>query len=58
MIVRVARANEAPMFSMNGISKVYRTDRVKTHALRNFSLPVGEGELVAVMGPAAAVDAG
>ncbi len=39
------------MLSMNQISKVYRTDTVETHALREFSLEVGEGEFVAVTGP-------
>jgi putative ABC transport system ATP-binding protein len=36
---------------MNGISKVYRTDTVETHALREFSLDVEEGEFVSVTGP-------
>ncbi|MGH8371251.1 MAG: ABC transporter ATP-binding protein [Gammaproteobacteria bacterium] len=39
------------MLSMQNISKIYRTDVVQTHALRNFSLEVKEGEFVAVMGP-------
>jgi putative ABC transport system ATP-binding protein len=36
---------------MRDITKVYRTDTVETHALREFSLTVGEGEFVSVMGP-------
>jgi len=36
---------------MQDISKVYRTDTVETHALRQFSLMVNEGEFVSVMGP-------
>jgi putative ABC transport system ATP-binding protein len=36
---------------MQSISKIYRTDVVQTHALRDFSLEVKEGEFVAVMGP-------
>src|SRR5215213_6575095 len=39
------------MFSMHNISKVYRTDLIETHALRDFSLEVAEGEFVAVTGP-------
>ena len=39
------------MLEMRDISKVYRTDTVETHALREFSLIVGEGEFVSVMGP-------
>jgi putative ABC transport system ATP-binding protein len=36
---------------MEHISKVYRTDLVETHALRDFSLMVDEGEFIAVTGP-------
>jgi putative ABC transport system ATP-binding protein len=39
------------MLSMREISKVYRTDTVETHALRQFSLSVDEGEFVSVTGP-------
>ena len=39
------------MFSMHNISKVFRTDLIETHALRDFSLEVTEGEFVAVTGP-------
>ena len=39
------------MLEMHGISKIYRTDLIETHALRNFSLKVGDGEFVAVTGP-------
>lgn len=39
------------MLKMNGISKIYRTDTVETHALREFSLTVDEGEFVSVTGP-------
>jgi len=39
------------MLVMRDIAKVYRTDTVETHALREFSLAVGEGEFVSVMGP-------
>ena len=39
------------MLSMRNISKVYRTESVETHALRDFSLTVDEGEFVSVSGP-------
>ena len=39
------------MLSMQDVSKVYRTDTVETHALREFSLSVDEGEFVSVTGP-------
>jgi len=39
------------MLSMRNISKVYRTESVETHALREFSLSVDEGEFVSVTGP-------
>jgi len=39
------------MLVMKNLSKVYRTDTVETHALRDFSLTVGDGEFVAVTGP-------
>ncbi|MDX1570837.1 MAG: ABC transporter ATP-binding protein [Xanthomonadales bacterium] len=39
------------MLEMQDISKVYRTRLIETHALRDFSLQVAEGEFVAVTGP-------
>jgi putative ABC transport system ATP-binding protein len=39
------------MISMRNISKIYRTDLIETHALRDISLEVREGEFVAVSGP-------
>ena len=39
------------MLDMQNLSKVYRTDVVATHALREVSLRVEEGEFVAVAGP-------
>jgi putative ABC transport system ATP-binding protein len=39
------------MLQMKNVSKVYRTDTVETHALRDFSLTVNEGEFVSVTGP-------
>jgi len=39
------------MLCMDNISKIYRTESVETHALREFSLTVDEGEFVSVSGP-------
>jgi putative ABC transport system ATP-binding protein len=39
------------MLSMRGISKMYRTEMVQTHALRELDLSVRAGELLAVTGP-------
>lgn len=39
------------MLSMQHVSKVYRTDLIETHALRDFSVDVDDGEFVAVTGP-------
>ncbi len=39
------------MLSMQNISKVYRAGLVETHALREFSLEVAEGEFISVTGP-------
>lgn len=39
------------MLQMTQIQKVYRTELIETHALRELSLTVKEGEFVAVTGP-------
>lgn len=39
------------MLTMTNVKKVFRTDLVETHALRDFNLTVNEGEFVAVTGP-------
>ena len=39
------------MLKMTDISKVYRTELIETHALRDLTLHVDEGEFVAVTGP-------
>jgi len=39
------------MLKMKNVGKVYRTDLIETHALRDFSLEVAAGEFVAVTGP-------
>jgi putative ABC transport system ATP-binding protein len=40
-----------PAIRLEGVEKVYRTDRIETVALSNVNLEVGEGELMAIMGP-------
>jgi putative ABC transport system ATP-binding protein len=39
------------MLKMQNVSKIYRTDLIETHALRDFSLEITSGEFVAVSGP-------
>ncbi|AWB66592.1 ABC transporter ATP-binding protein [Saccharobesus litoralis] len=39
------------MLTMQKISKIYQTDLVETHALREFDLNVEKGEFVSVTGP-------
>jgi len=39
------------MFHMKDVTKVYRTEMVQTHALRDLTLEVHEGEFVAITGP-------
>jgi len=39
------------MLKMHNVSKIYRTDLIETHALRDFSLEVAAQEFVAVSGP-------
>jgi len=48
---RAARSTGAAAIRLEGVEKVYRTDRIETVALSNVNLEVGEGDLVAVMGP-------
>jgi putative ABC transport system ATP-binding protein len=42
---------EKSMLQMTDIQKIYRTELVETHALREMNLTVAEGEFVAVTGP-------
>lgn len=39
------------MFNMNNVSKIYQTDVIQTHALKDFSLTIEKGEFVAITGP-------
>ena len=47
---RHAKASDA-LISLRGISKVFYSDEVETHALRNVDLEILEGEYVAIAGP-------
>ena len=40
-----------PILQMEGITKVFLTDEVETHALSNLELSVQKGEWVAIVGP-------
>lgn len=39
------------MLTMQSVTKIFRTDDIETHALRDFNLQVNEGEFVSVTGP-------
>jgi putative ABC transport system ATP-binding protein len=39
------------MLTLQNVTKTYRTDTVETHALRDVSVEVGDGDFVAVTGP-------
>lgn len=39
------------MIQLEGVEKVYRTDRIETVALTNINLAVREGEFISIMGP-------
>jgi putative ABC transport system ATP-binding protein len=47
---RHANSTDA-LIRLRGISKVFHTDEVETHALRNVDLEIREGEYVAIAGP-------
>lgn len=39
------------MLTMKNVSKIYRTELIETHALRDVNLDVAEGEFVTITGP-------
>ena len=39
------------MIQLQGIEKVYRTDRIETVALADVNITIGEGEFISIMGP-------
>jgi putative ABC transport system ATP-binding protein len=40
-----------PAIRLEGVEKVYRTDRIETVALANLNVEIGTGDFVAIMGP-------
>src|SRR5262249_22977184 len=46
-----AQTSTANMIQLEGIEKVYRTDRIETVALSNINLSVRAGEFISIMGP-------
>jgi putative ABC transport system ATP-binding protein len=45
------KQQDEPLISMKGISKVFLTDEVETHALSDIHLAIHRGEFVAIAGP-------
>ena len=39
------------IIKVNGLSKIYRTEEIKTLALENINLDINEGEFLSIMGP-------
>ena len=42
---------QAPLIKLDGVSKVFLTDEVETHALASIHLQINAGEYVAIAGP-------
>src|SRR5262245_60704945 len=40
-----------PVIKLNGVTKVFVTDEVETHALERIDVEIGRGEYVAISGP-------
>ncbi len=47
----MSSAEAAPLVRLNGVSKVYRTEEIETHALANVDLQIARGEYVSITGP-------
>ncbi|HWN81857.1 MAG TPA: hypothetical protein VNM87_07160, partial [Candidatus Udaeobacter sp.] len=41
----------SPMIALEGVEKVYRTERIETVALSQIQLSVPAGEFISIMGP-------
>ncbi len=46
-----ARVDEAPLIHLQGLSKVFYTEEVETHALSDIHLEIQAGEFVSIAGP-------
>src|SRR5690349_18676956 len=44
-------ANGAALLKLNGVTKVFATEEVETHALSGVHLSIGKGEFVSITGP-------
>lgn len=44
-------SNQSPLISLDGITKVFLTDEIETHALSGISLNINEGEFLSISGP-------
>ena len=40
-----------PVIELQGLTKVFSTDEVETHALSNITLDIGRGDYVSIAGP-------
>jgi putative ABC transport system ATP-binding protein len=47
----MAIETESPLIKLDGITKVFYTDEVETHALSGIHLEIGRGEYVSIAGP-------
>ena len=45
------RNGQQPLIHLDGVSKVFYTEEVETHALNGIHLEIGQGEFVAIAGP-------
>src|SRR3982751_711142 len=45
------RANDQPLIKLEGVTKVFLTDEVETHALSGIHLQIQRGEYVSIAGP-------
>ncbi len=42
---------DVPLIQLNGLSKVFQTEEVETHALSEVHLSIASGEFVSIAGP-------
>ncbi len=44
-------SQDSPLIQLNGLSKVFYTEEVETHALSDVHLSIAPGEFVSIAGP-------